>query len=191
MLVAYAALGVCDSVPDQVARVESAIDTYVEPNGRITAWNQLLPRALSMAAPCDGGRALLRVSSDDRLIQMQRALARGDHSAIRHHFALLDETRRSDRPGDVAIDYTFQEAWILSAIGDSTSAAMRLDRALNALPTLGDSIVERVDQAAALGRALRLRQAMANRSQAAEMARNHLAALWREADDDVRGRQPR
>jgi tetratricopeptide (TPR) repeat protein len=187
--VAHAALGACDSVRVQLPRVERAIEMYVEPNGRRAVWNSIVPAALSMAAPCDSARALLRADRpSDRLMLMQQALAHHDLNVIRQNFTQIRRGRESDRPGDVAIDYTFQEAWLLAAIGDTAAAVRHLEHALNALPTLGDYIVEFVPQSAALGRALALHHELTlslDRKDAND-SRQQLDALWRNADGAVR-----
>ena len=188
-LLAHSALGICDSVRVQIPLVERAIDTYVEPNGRQRLWNEILPTAMSMAAPCDSARGLLRATARaDRLVLMQQALARGDVKAVRGHFATLQRTRGADRPGDVAIDYTYHEAWLLAAIGDSAAAIERLDRVLDALPTLGDYVVEFMPQAAAVGRAMALRSALARRADTStpRTPDARLQALWSQADDGLR-----
>jgi hypothetical protein len=190
-LAASAVLGVCDSVWLQAKRVEDAIETYVEPNGKRAVWEQILPTAYSRAAPCDGGRALLDVKRpSDRLMLMQQSYARRDFATLRRHFAVLGQTRKSDRPGDVAIDYTVQEAWLLAATGDTAAAISRLEHALSALPTLGDLVVESVSQAAALGRALKLRVDLSRGSSTVQQeAAAQLVALWRDADSAVRGQR--
>jgi hypothetical protein len=174
----------------QVPRVERAIDTYVEPNGRQALWTEILPHALSMAAQCDGGQGLLRVASpDDRVMRMQQAFARREYDVVRSHFRQMERTRRADRPGDVSIDYTFQEAWLLAAIGDTAAATRRLNTMLVAFTTLGDYVVEHVPQAAAVGRALLLRNALPATGDGAGgrgQARASLGALWRNADPPLK-----
>jgi tRNA A-37 threonylcarbamoyl transferase component Bud32/tetratricopeptide (TPR) repeat protein len=182
-LVAHAALGACDSIPAQIARVDRAIEAYVEPKGRQRVWNTMVPRALSLAAPCDGGKELLRVAApEDRLMRMQQAFARHDSGRLRAMFDTLLRGRGADRPGDVAIDYTYQEAWLLLAMGDTGTAVARLDHALTALSTLGDDVIDYVPQAAALGRAFKLRADVASKKKEADVAKRMervVATLWR------------
>ena len=193
-LLAHAALGVCDSIRSLTTRVERAIDTHVEPSGRDALWTEVVARAYSLSAPCDRGTGLLRVAKPvDRLMRMQQALARGNTIEVRAHFDTLNRYRRADRPGDVAIDYTFQEAWLLAAIGDTTAAIRRLDKTLGALSTLGDVVAEHVPQAGALGRAMRLRADLARQlgdDRTANQWASALAELWKGADSAVRAPGP-
>jgi tetratricopeptide (TPR) repeat protein len=181
-LLAYAALGRCEGLSERIRRVETAIETYVEPRGRSNSWNTMMPRALSLSAPCDSGRSLLRVAAPaDRLMRMQQAFARGDLSRLRAMFDTLNQVRGVDRPGDVALDYTYQEAWLSAAMGDTAVAIERLDKALSALQTLGNSVVEYLPQAAALGRSFKLRAEIARAAgdtARANRMRQSLGELW-------------
>ncbi|MGH9886226.1 MAG: hypothetical protein ACREBE_11900 [bacterium] len=153
-----AALGRCDSVPAAHARAEAALERAVPPQRYADVWNAWIPRALSMAAPCDGGRALLAMkrSPIDRLILMQIAFARGRVDDVRAQLDSLAALRGAARPGDIAIDYTFQEAWLLSQIGQRENALRQLRRTLESLSTIGSAILSEVPQAAALCRAYEL-----------------------------------
>jgi hypothetical protein len=117
----------------------------------------LLARALNLAVPCLGPTLVERLPrGSDRLGLMQRALGRGDRAAVRAHFDTLSRMRRVDRVGDITLDATFQEAWLLLAIHDSSAAQRHLCAPLSALPTLGTRLLRDVPQAAAVGRTLSL-----------------------------------
>jgi hypothetical protein len=56
----------------------------------------------------------------------------------------------------VALDYVFQESWLLAQIGDRDQALRRLRQSLESLSTVGNSVLSQVPQAAALCRAYAL-----------------------------------
>ena len=60
---------------------------------------------------------------------MQQAYARGNLPVIRATLDSLSSMRRASRPGDLALDYTYQEAWLRVAIGDSAAGVRQLDLA--------------------------------------------------------------
>jgi hypothetical protein len=116
---------------------------------------------------------------------MQLAFGRGDRAAVRAQFAALARLRRLDRVGDVALDHTFQEAWLLQALGDSASAERHLCVPLSALSTMGTRLVTDVPQAAAVGRSLAFcAHAAARRGDVAAAQRwaQGVSALWATAD---------
>jgi tetratricopeptide (TPR) repeat protein len=186
-LTAAAALGVCvPELTSMVREVEDRIDRYASPERRAALRREMLARPLSLAVPCLGAAPLATVSTGaDPLGAMQLALGRHDPSAVREHFAALMRLRRGYLPGDVALDNTYQEAWLLMAIGDSARAEEHLCVPLSALPTMGTRLVSDVPQAAAVGRSLGFcARAAARRGDAAAAQRwaRGLAALWATAD---------
>ena len=96
--------------------------------------------------------------------------------------------RRASRPGDLTLDYTYQEAWLKTAMGDTAGAIQQLDLALGALPTLSGLALREVGAAAAVGRAIALRADLANSqhdSRAAKKWAAALVALWGAADTEL------
>jgi hypothetical protein len=186
-LTAAAALGVCAPyLPSLVRDVEAEIDRYVSPENRAAMRSAMLQRPLSLAVPCLGASPLATVSSgNDPLGAMQLAFGRRDRAAVRTNFAALTRLRRGYRVGDIALDNTFQEAWLLQSIGDSAAAEQHLCIPLSALPTLGTQLVRDVPQAAAIGRSLAFcARAAARRGDASSARRwaRALTALWATAD---------
>ena len=174
-LYAAAAIGGCDSVAVTRERAEAALERYVSPARYDVLWAATMPRALSLGTPCDGGRGLLRLHDvTDGLMRMQQAFTRHDLAGVRAQLDTVERLRRADRPGDVSLDYTFQEAWVIAQIGDTTRALLRLRRTLESLPTLGTGFSTQVSQAAAICRALGLGALLASRTDRA------LAARWNE-----------
>jgi serine/threonine-protein kinase len=189
---AYASLGVCvETMRDFPSRVDRLLESsYNEPRLRALARDALLRRPLSLAAPCLGVRPLLGIADrgDRDVTTMQQALARGDRAAVRRKFDSLRMARASSRPGDVAIDYTYLEAWLRTQIGDTAAAVRQLDRSLDALPTLSSFLLDIPSQAGGLVRAMMLRAELANAAGDAPNASrwaNAVATLWENADPEL------
>jgi protein kinase-like protein len=186
-LYAYAALGACgDAVHSLEDEVERALQTYVPEIKRDAVRAHLADRSFSMLAPCTRAQsAVLIRESHDRLYRMQRAFARNDLRTVRMTFDSLAAMRRSSRPGDLTLDYTYQEAWLRTAIGDTAGAIRQLDLVLSSLPTLNGVALKDPGVAAAFGRAIALRADLASDTHDAATARRWASALvelWGNAD---------
>jgi hypothetical protein len=119
---------------------------------------------------------------------MQRAFGRGAWSSVRAHFDTLERIRRVDRAGDIALDITYQEAWLLLQLRDTARAQRHLCTPLSALSTLSTRVLRDVPQAAAVGRSLALCAELAARSGERAPARHWataLSTLWSGADAPV------
>ena len=122
------------------------------------------------------------------LYQIQQAFARGDKKRVH---TLLDFTAilaSHARPGDKSLDYTFQEAWIRVAIGDTAIAIGLLDNLLGALPSLSADNLKEVGAAAAAAQAMVLRSRLAVAGDDTKTARRWARAaslLWATADPVV------
>lgn len=181
-----AAAGVCDdSILVQRDQIDGLLSSYAQPDRRVTVRTMLLGRAMPLAYPCIGARAFAGLTPATPLDRAERAAAALDR---RRAFAILDSLDRirlSVLPGDVSLDQSVQEAWIRAALRDSAEAARRLDRILDALPTLGPWSVREEAQAAAVGRALMLRAELASTLGQDEQRRTRAQQalmLWRSAD---------
>jgi hypothetical protein len=108
---------------------------------------------------------------------------------VRAQLDTLTSVRRVDRVGDIALDNTFQEAWLLLAMRDTAAAQRRLCVPLSALPSLGIGLLVDVPQAAAVGRSLalcaRLAAQRGNRAAAQHWALA-LIELWATADSSLK-----
>ncbi|HEV7993120.1 MAG TPA: serine/threonine-protein kinase [Gemmatimonadaceae bacterium] len=190
-LLADAALGVCSPRIDSlVGDVDESVDRYVAPENREVVRTGALGRSLSFAFPCLSPSAIERIGPNaGRIAAMQRAFTRGEARRVRAHFDTLARMRRVDRAGDISLDYTLQEAWLLLGMGDTLQAQRHLCTPLAALPTLGTKVLRDVPQAAAIGRSLLLCAQMSarrgDRASASRWARN-VALLWSTADPLVR-----
>jgi eukaryotic-like serine/threonine-protein kinase len=184
-----AALGVCGADFDRLSStVTQLLESYATEDERQRLRNDLTSQSWTMAFPCNPNYALRVASPRDRLLQMQQSVARGRFATARAQFDSVAHLRKNDLPGDVTPDYTFQEAWLLTSLGDTAEAVKRLDLALSALPTMGNTIVEQVPQAAGLVRAMVFRADLANAQGDRPTSRKWASAvitLWANADSSL------
>ena len=185
-----AALGICG---ERITRLEKQLDDAVvryvpaERGARLRA--DLMARPLSMTVPCTAGQSALKIESGDRLSQMQRAYARSNLRLLRALLDTITEVERQGRPGDMSLDYTYQQAWLRVAIGDTAIAMKLLDNSLDALPALSSDNLQELAAAAAVGRAMELRARLAaarGDSKTAHRWTHGLATLWETADPPLR-----
>ena len=184
------ALGICDARTNSLeAQLEQLLQSYAREEDRPALRNIIEARSLGFQASCTAGASALRIrESRDRLHRMQRSFANHDYAAVR---ALLDTVRQARRdllPGEVSLDYTYQEAWLRAAMGDTAGAVSTLDLSLNALPSLGIAAIDEPAATAAIGRAFLLRAELAAKTKDRVAARrwaSALAALWANADPDL------
>ena len=186
-LLAYSALGAPrDTLERLERRVQQLVDAAVRPERRPPLRAALLGVPAVLAFPAAGPRPWLRdVQGRSYLADLQERLAQGDTAEVRQRLAALVAARRLARPGDVAIDAMYQEAWLAFASGDAAGARTRLDATLTALPTLGNALLTEVPQAAALVRAMALRAELAASAGDGEQAQwwaRAVVTLWSDAD---------
>jgi hypothetical protein len=181
-----AAAGVCDDTLKVLRQeIDRALDSYSQPARRSEMRQAVLMRSMSLGYACVGAKGLEGLRPTMPVERAQFAHGRGDRRAV---LGILDSAqfvRRVNRPGDVALDFTVQEAWLRSAAGDTAGAVRQLDLVLNALPTLGPWSVREEAQAAAIPRALLLRAELADRSHDAVQRRRRATealALLQHAD---------
>jgi Serine/threonine protein kinase len=183
-----AAMGACSEDFDRIAtQLNSLFESYLPLRQQGAQREALTQRSWSMATPCRPAFALRVTAPVDRLLRMQQALARSQLNEVRAEFDSLGKLRENDRPGDVSPDVMFQEAWLLTAIGDTAAAIRKLDRSLSSLPTWGGFILD-VPQAAGLVRAMILRADLAQtRGDVAASQKWARAAstLWANADPSL------
>jgi hypothetical protein len=185
---ARAALGVCGGdIAATRKELDDAIDRYIAPAAAPIVAQALLTRPLSMLTPCTGGRSVLEIEAPrDRTTRMQKAYARGERARFRAIGDSIAIRIRTRRPGDLSPDFTFQQAWLRAAVGDTIGAMTQLDRSLRALPGLSPSALHEAGSAAAIMRAMILRADLATQVGDPATARKWAAAvavLWSNADD--------
>jgi hypothetical protein len=119
---------------------------------------------------------------------MQWLLGQKDTTGLRESLKQLKEVQRDLRPGDVAFDATYHEAWLLLAIGDTAQATQLLDLSLDALPTMRSEILDQLPQVATLVRGMALRADLAaarhDPTTAKRWARD-VVLLWSGADPEL------
>ena len=178
-----AAAGVCSATLRQArADVDEAARRYVPTESFARVRQRVTARAMSLAVPCFGASIVDSVDAPDPLVRMQKDVAANNPTAFRDRLRSLDRVRRFSRPGDIATDHVFQEAWLLAAIGDTAAAAQRLDLSLTALTTMNTHLLEDPPRAAALGRAMILRADLAAARADVRTARrwaSDVLALWK------------
>ena len=157
-LLAYAAFGgPGDSLQAAASRARSVINAYVAAPDRARATAAVFARPVALAWPALDTMAI----EGDYLLDLQRALSRGDRAQAGRQLGAINAIRATQRPGDVAIDATLAEIRALLFHGDTTMARDRLGRILDVLPTLSSDLLLEVPQAAALVRAMALRAELA------------------------------
>lgn len=188
-LLERAATGVCDdSIMTLVQSIDGLLESYSQPNHRATMRAQVMARPLSLAFPCVGTRGMGALPAVTPLERAQRAVAARQPARAHAILDSLEVVRQSLLPGDVSLDNTLQESWILASTGDSVGAARHLDRVLAALPTLGAWAVREDAQAAAIGRALAFRAELAARAgdvQTRQRSAAEALSVWKLADPSL------
>src|SRR5512143_1732503 len=183
---AYAAFGApADSVTTLARRVERFVDAAVEPQRRDAMRQLLLDKPRAWAFPLLGATPPERGHPWELQQRMLWALTHGDTGVTRAALDSFRVLRAGWRPGDAAISGTLLECRVMLAVGDSSSAARLLGESLDALPTLSWALLNNIDQAAGLVRAMVLRAELAQRTGDAATARRWAAAvdtLWSGAD---------
>jgi hypothetical protein len=109
---------------------------------------------------------------------------------VRALLRAISNSRGLERPGELSIYYTYQEAWLLLQVGDTAAATRELDASLNALPALGPDLLNYVQDAAFLVRAMALRSDLAAKAGDDKTAGRWGAAvaeLWAGADPALQG----
>jgi tRNA A-37 threonylcarbamoyl transferase component Bud32/tetratricopeptide (TPR) repeat protein len=189
---AFAALGICSDTTRAIERrLDEQLGHFVAESQEQQLKRAVKARPLSMLAPCTAGKSSLRVEAgSSRLLKLQQAFARGDPRALGSLLDAVSSDAKTQRPGDVSLDFTYQVAWLRSAMGDTTGAVRQLDRSLGALPSLSAESLRDAATAAAAGRAMMLRAELANALGEVEVRRKWaqaVADLWATADPPLQG----
>jgi hypothetical protein len=186
-LLGYASFGTpLDSVIATTERVERSIDSYVPTGSRAMMREAVLNVPLTLAYPVAPALALHRAGGGgDYLLDIQRAASTHDTTTVHRLLDAVAKMRTAGRPGDLSIYLTYQEAWLRLQVGDTSGAVRQLDATLTALPTLTPYLLDYVQDAAFLVRAMALRSDIAAASgdeRTAGKWGSVVAELWAEAD---------
>ena len=185
-----AGLGVCDdSLTALRARIETLLESYVNPTQRNAARTGMLLRPTQFSLACTGAPAILAILPPDQpLLHAIQSLARGSVARARSQLDSLQGLRRLVRPGGLSIDYTVMEAWLRATLGDTAAATRQLDLTLNALPTLTPLVLQEPGMAASFGRSMVYRAELAARTGdtgKAALWANRVLTLWANADPSL------
>lgn len=195
VLEAYAAIGICGRLEEARAALLRSVDAYATGADAEAIKLRLLEIPARLAAPCVEIRSPLWIMPADPLARAQRLHAIGQpRAALRILDSLETGVRRYRRPGDVSLDWTYQEVWLRAAAGDTAGAIDRLDRILESLPAHRSSLLMRMPEGAALPRAMVLRADLAAKSGDVAGARRWAAAVLnfrRNADPELRAESAR
>jgi hypothetical protein len=186
-LLGFASFGVpLDSLIVGKQHVDRAIDSYVPNDSRAMMRETVLNVPLTLAYPAAPALALQRHGGGgDYLLEIQRAASKHDTASVHKLLTAVAKMRALGRPGELSIYLTYQEAWLLLQVGDTASAVRQLDAALSALPTLNPYLLDHVQDAAFLVRAMALRSDIAANSgdqRTAERWGTAVSELWAGAD---------
>jgi hypothetical protein len=131
---------------------------------------------------------LLVPAGSNTTLRAQQAFARDRKDYAKRVLDSIAASRDYLKPGEVSLDYTFQESWLRAAIGDTLAATRQLDLVLNSLSMQTVSLLRWIEQAAALPRAMALRAQLAAARGEDDVARrwgSGVLALWRDADPEL------
>ncbi|MDQ2932443.1 MAG: serine/threonine protein kinase [Gemmatimonadota bacterium] len=186
-LLGYVSLGSpVDSILSTTQRLERALGSYVSVGDRAAMRDGVENFALQQSYPVVPNLSIQRDGGPgDYLLDIQRAASRADAPTVRMLLNRTSPSRKLDRPGDLAIYLTYQEAWLLVHTGDSAAAIRLLDASLTALPALGPHLLDFVPNAAFLVRVMALRSDLAAGVGDRVTARKWgaaVTALWSDAD---------
>ena len=187
---ARAALGVCDPATFSIERkLDDEIAANVAENEEESLREAIKSRPLTMLAPCTRAQSSLKVrATGGPLLRMQQAFANGDTRSLGFLLDSVTMDARTQKPGDVSLDFTYQVAWLRAAAGDTAGATRQLDLALRALPSLSPMSIREVASAAAAGRAMAFRAELATaRGERAERQKwsRAVTELWTTADPEL------
>jgi tRNA A-37 threonylcarbamoyl transferase component Bud32/tetratricopeptide (TPR) repeat protein len=174
-LLGYASFGApMDSLVAAKQHTDRAIDSYVQNGSRPMIREAVLNVPLTLAYPVAPTLALGRAGGGgDYLLEIQRAASKHDTAAVHRQLDAIAKLRSLGRPGELSIYLTYQEAWLLLQVGDSAGAVRQLDATLTALPTLNPYLLDHVQDAGFLVRAMALRSDLA-----ANAGDQRTAARW-------------
>jgi len=185
-----AALGVCDdSLKTLHKRVDTLLESYVNPAQRDVARAGMLMRPTMFAVGCFGAASAVPLTTQlSPVMQAIQALGRGDIARSRFMLDSIQQLRRVLRPGDFALDYTMGEVWLSTALGDTAAATRQLDLTLTALPALSYFVVYETGMASAVGRSMAFRADIAARrgdAGTAALWAGRVLTLWAHSDPSL------
>jgi len=186
----YAAFGLPrDSVTMVANRIWNRLESLVRPSELAAFRAAVLRRPLSNAVNVTGTYMLAQLGpSTDLFSNAVAALDRGDKRTATRIADSLDAYRAGSAPGEITMDAVFQQAWLRTAVGDSSKAARFIDRALGGLSRAPQSLLKGPIIPAALVRVMLLRADLADAAgdvNVAQRWRGAARSLWGRGDPEV------
>ena len=190
-LVAYSLFGGArDSVNAITNRISSKLSALV-PAGQIADLRAAVLRwPLSLATPEIGPQRLAELgATKDAFGNAVINLAEGKLHKARAFSDSLAALHADNAPGEITMDAVFQEAWLLTAVGDTTGAITLLDKALDGLSKMPANTLREPTVAGSLVRVMILRARLASLAgdrSARERWANAGRALWGHGDVEIK-----
>jgi tetratricopeptide (TPR) repeat protein len=190
-LLSYAAVG---APTDSLAAVAARLDTLLQLHPKLSRsmdalWCDIVVRSQANAYPELRRLPDTEWCPDDPGLAMQRALARGDHAAVRSEFRRAQKMREGQLPSDLAAEHAYQEAWLTLQAGDTAEATAFISRQLSALKAMRSSVIlDEPVESGALVRLMALRAdlaALAGDRATARRWAEPVAILWRHASPEL------
>lgn len=189
VLFAYAQLGgPVDSIRANQAMAEELLNAVASGAPRDTLRDLLLVRSYTHAVPVLGPAIVRDLPPATPIVRAEQALGRADNAEVARQLDALVATRTVSPRVPALLDQILLEAWLRTRIGDDAGAARQLDEAFGGLVARGPLFMDRTEEAAAVGLALRLRGEIARRlgdAVGAEKWGGAARALWASADERV------
>ena len=186
LLVYAAAGGPLDSIKAFQARIGQDVENLVEPRRRTEVRQAALDLPAVLAFPKLGASPVHRSNAGGfTIMPLQWSLARGDTTSVRAALTAFIQRGQQRLPGEFPIDLDELYAELAVAIGDSNAALQIVGPPLDALPTMGTSLLDWVSQTGGFVRAMALRAELASRAgdrRTAARWANGVIMLWSAAD---------
>jgi tRNA A-37 threonylcarbamoyl transferase component Bud32 len=188
-LEAYAALGVCAALDQLQSDVLANVERYVDKATAARVRAEVTKDPARWSAECPNLRASpVHGSGVNSTLRALQAFADGRNDLARTLLDSIAAGREHSRPGDVSLDYVFQELWLRSALGDTTGAIQQLDIVLQSLSLQTSALLRLMPQAAALPRTMALRAELAAARGEHDVAKRWAGSvlqLWGGADPEL------
>lgn len=190
-LATYAAFGCpADSIIAIEARIRRNLESAVASSDVDVFQAAVLRPILRYSVDVIGTHPLATLGpSSDPFINAVRAVDEGKLSEARKLSDQLGQIHSGAAAGEITMDVVLQEAWLRTAIGDTNGAARSLDRALRGLPRAPSNLLNRVEFASSLVRAMLLRASLAPTGEdaaSADVWRSAARELWSNGDPEVK-----
>ena len=188
-LEAYAALGVCAALDQLQSDVLANVERFVDKATAAQVAAEVTKDPARWSAECPDLRTnRVHGGGVNSALRALQAFTDGRRDLAKTLLDSIATARERWRPGDVSLDYAFEELWLRSALGDTIGAIRQLDLVLQSLSVQTSSLLRSMAQAAALPRAMALRAELAAARGEHDLARRWAGSvlqLWGGADPEL------